>query len=163
MPRGTCEVCGCTEFRACEGGCTWIDTERTLCSQCAGWVLLRLPNAFEGIMPYDLWPARTTNPLHTRTFGTVWPVDVRRMTVEQLERTAFVAAPMLGYSVDDFRDNAATGREPFVMGGRSIRIACMARNVEDAHAQVDEWLRTGSFSRGAAVAIFNRKGDRHRG
>ena len=32
----TCRVCGCTDERACEGGCYWIDAEQTLCSSCAG-------------------------------------------------------------------------------------------------------------------------------
>jgi len=31
---GICRVCGCTEFEACEGGCYWIDSEQTLCSEC---------------------------------------------------------------------------------------------------------------------------------
>jgi hypothetical protein len=35
-PRGTCIVCGCTDARACPGGCFWIDEEHTLCSACAG-------------------------------------------------------------------------------------------------------------------------------
>jgi hypothetical protein len=32
---GVCRVCGCTDERACEGGCYWVDDEHTLCSQCA--------------------------------------------------------------------------------------------------------------------------------
>ena len=31
---GTCQVCGCTEDRACEGGCEWQNKEKTLCSKC---------------------------------------------------------------------------------------------------------------------------------
>jgi len=27
-----CEICGCTERKACEGGCWWIS--KTLCSTC---------------------------------------------------------------------------------------------------------------------------------
>jgi len=27
-----CRVCGCTDMRACEGGCYWV--ERDLCSRC---------------------------------------------------------------------------------------------------------------------------------
>lgn len=30
-----CRVCGCTPAVACEGGCTWADAGRTLCSRCA--------------------------------------------------------------------------------------------------------------------------------
>jgi hypothetical protein len=29
----TCRVCGCTDERACEGGCTWVEDD--LCSKCA--------------------------------------------------------------------------------------------------------------------------------
>lgn len=32
---GVCQICGCTDELACEGGCSWVDDERTLCSQCA--------------------------------------------------------------------------------------------------------------------------------
>jgi hypothetical protein len=31
---GLCRHCGCTEQRACPGGCAWVNAERTLCSQC---------------------------------------------------------------------------------------------------------------------------------
>lgn len=31
---GRCKVCGCTEDRACPGGCSWIDKAKTLCSSC---------------------------------------------------------------------------------------------------------------------------------
>jgi len=33
---GRCTRCGCTEERACQGGCYWVDPDRTLCSRCAG-------------------------------------------------------------------------------------------------------------------------------
>jgi hypothetical protein len=29
---GTCRFCGCTDDKACEGGCAWIDETRTVCS-----------------------------------------------------------------------------------------------------------------------------------
>jgi len=32
---GRCTVCGCTEDRACAGGCSWENAERTLCTRCA--------------------------------------------------------------------------------------------------------------------------------
>jgi hypothetical protein len=32
-PRGMCRVCGCTDERACPGGCIWA--EPNLCSRCA--------------------------------------------------------------------------------------------------------------------------------
>lgn len=28
-----CEICGCSDLRACDGGCHWVD--EGLCSQCA--------------------------------------------------------------------------------------------------------------------------------
>lgn len=31
---GTCGVCGCTDDRACRGGCWWVDKRHTLCSAC---------------------------------------------------------------------------------------------------------------------------------
>ncbi len=30
-----CRACGCTDDEACEGGCSWVDDEHTLCSMCA--------------------------------------------------------------------------------------------------------------------------------
>ncbi|MFA5466956.1 MAG: hypothetical protein WC251_03805 [Candidatus Izemoplasmatales bacterium] len=30
-----CKICGCTDDRACEGGCFWIDKNETVCSECA--------------------------------------------------------------------------------------------------------------------------------
>jgi hypothetical protein len=30
----TCRICGCTDDRACPGGCTWADPWHTLCSTC---------------------------------------------------------------------------------------------------------------------------------
>lgn len=32
---GTCSVCGCSDAEACEGGCSWVDEDHTLCSACA--------------------------------------------------------------------------------------------------------------------------------
>ena len=35
MPtRGVCRYCGCTDDRACPGGCAWVDTAHTKCSAC---------------------------------------------------------------------------------------------------------------------------------
>jgi len=33
--KGVCRVCGCTEERACEGGCYWVDSKKELCSACS--------------------------------------------------------------------------------------------------------------------------------
>ena len=34
MSRRACRECGCTEARACVGGCSWVEPD--LCSTCAG-------------------------------------------------------------------------------------------------------------------------------
>jgi hypothetical protein len=35
VPRpGTCSACGCTENYACDGGCSWANAEKTLCTKC---------------------------------------------------------------------------------------------------------------------------------
>lgn len=31
----TCRVCGCTDERACLGGCWWLDDQDDICSSCA--------------------------------------------------------------------------------------------------------------------------------
>lgn len=33
--RQVCHVCGCTDGRACPGGCGWTDATHTLCTACA--------------------------------------------------------------------------------------------------------------------------------
>lgn len=35
--RRACRICGCTDARACQGGCSWI--ERDLCSSCVDRML----------------------------------------------------------------------------------------------------------------------------
>lgn len=32
---GICALCGCEDDNACEGGCCWVNSKRTLCSSCA--------------------------------------------------------------------------------------------------------------------------------
>lgn len=34
---GQCEVCGCTDERGCDAGCSWVDHKQTLCSECLKW------------------------------------------------------------------------------------------------------------------------------
>jgi hypothetical protein len=36
MPEARCVICGCTESRACEGGCSWASRGPAVCSRCAG-------------------------------------------------------------------------------------------------------------------------------
>ena len=31
---GTCRVCGCTDDWGCDAGCSWVNAEHTLCSEC---------------------------------------------------------------------------------------------------------------------------------
>src|SRR4051812_6081365 len=31
---GTCIECGCTDRCACDGGCSWVNAEHTVCSAC---------------------------------------------------------------------------------------------------------------------------------
>jgi len=31
---GTCTDCGCTDYRACNPPCCWVNVEHTLCSRC---------------------------------------------------------------------------------------------------------------------------------
>ena len=31
---GRCRVCGCTEDEACDGGCSWVDGDASLCTTC---------------------------------------------------------------------------------------------------------------------------------
>ena len=33
-PTGICRVCGCTQTRACNPPCSWVDMSRTKCSAC---------------------------------------------------------------------------------------------------------------------------------
>lgn len=35
MMSGQCVYCGCTDERACPGGCAWVDENHTLCTRCA--------------------------------------------------------------------------------------------------------------------------------
>lgn len=34
MTSGTCRFCSCQEHTPCEGGCSWADDARTICTQC---------------------------------------------------------------------------------------------------------------------------------
>lgn len=33
---GECRACGCTDAWGCDAGCSWVNAERTLCSECVG-------------------------------------------------------------------------------------------------------------------------------
>jgi len=37
LERGVCHVCGCTDDRGCDGGCSWADETGTICSACDAW------------------------------------------------------------------------------------------------------------------------------
>lgn len=34
MGLGRCADCGCTDEKPCEGGCSWVNDDHTLCSRC---------------------------------------------------------------------------------------------------------------------------------
>lgn len=38
---GTCRRCGCTDLFGCPGGCGWVNATHTLCSRCAGRMVVR--------------------------------------------------------------------------------------------------------------------------
>ena len=163
MPAGTCDVCGCTEERACVNGCHWIWEDRRHCSQCVAWVLLRLPNTYEGILPYNLWPVRTLEAIPTGgPLGSVWPLDVRRVDREALERIGHVAAPALGYTVDEFLEEVGGGREPFVIRHRNVAQMAVARDLEQAARMVEAFARTGTVPGGSTV-MLDREGGLPRG
>lgn len=42
MSAGTCRICGCTDDRACEGGCSWANEGHTICSTCQDASLLAM-------------------------------------------------------------------------------------------------------------------------
>lgn len=48
VPR-VCRVCGCSQFRACPGGCYWVEDD--LCSACVGKEPAGHPKAFAGDGP----------------------------------------------------------------------------------------------------------------
>ncbi len=50
---GTCTFCGCTDDHACEGGCTWVDNDHTICSEC-------IPEATLDALK-KLWAVRPVN------------------------------------------------------------------------------------------------------
>ena len=37
LPSGICHVCGCTDERGCDVGCSWADEDCTICSACQKW------------------------------------------------------------------------------------------------------------------------------
>lgn len=37
LPSGVCHVCGCTDEHGCDAGCTWVDKDCTICSECDKW------------------------------------------------------------------------------------------------------------------------------
>ena len=60
-----CRVCGCTDDRACDGGCSWVTVEKgspPLCSFCSGTaddaieVLIRIKAVAPEERPLDVVP-----------------------------------------------------------------------------------------------------------
>jgi len=52
---GVCVFCGCTDDHACEGGCSWINAEHTLCSACVP--SLRCPEINIPVVTWSAWTA----------------------------------------------------------------------------------------------------------
>lgn len=75
----SCRVCGCTDDRACDGGCSWVDLD--LCSAC----IEHAGEMTAGVV-FRTWP------LGTRYVGIV--LDVVRS--ERLEALCFEGTPPAG-------------------------------------------------------------------
>lgn len=45
---GVCRACGCTEDRACRGGCAWESDDRDLCTQCVERAMLLVNASHRG-------------------------------------------------------------------------------------------------------------------
>lgn len=56
--RGQCRECGCTDTRACEGGCAWADDSHTLCSRCIRRALARAAGILPRVSLEIAWTAR---------------------------------------------------------------------------------------------------------
>ncbi len=47
---GTCWICGCTQDRACPGGCAWANLQRTVCTSCSIVIGGAISTAIMGIL-----------------------------------------------------------------------------------------------------------------
>lgn len=55
---GRCRICGCTDDRACHGGCSWVNKEHDLCSVCdnVAWRMSDKGGRWPAEVPvYALW------------------------------------------------------------------------------------------------------------
>ena len=88
-----CRVCGCTDDRACEGGCYWV--EEDLCSQCAADVdevdvfldprrriKALIAECEQTIIDGEYWNHRRDQP----------PIDIGSFRVHKAELAACLAA-----------------------------------------------------------------------
>ena len=149
MPRGTCDICGCTEERACaiEDGCAWANPEQTLCSACVGWAMLKPGNRYRGVFDYDLVPVLDLMPLFifckpVQKRVMVVRIDVRRLDHETHERLSFIAAQESGLTVLDYLDCVASGQEMIVLGASMIEGTIAARSRERALSLIPD-VRAG--------------------
>lgn len=164
--RGTCEICGCTEERACDGGCHWSNREQTICSQCIGWATLKPPHSYEGVFPHGLVPIRFLMPEglwnhHTRKTILAFMVDIRRLDEETLRRVAFIAAGVNGCTVEDIIDGIA--REwRFPLDARCINAVFTGDSLEEAAAAAREYAATGKVAHAVesivCATLVERKG-----
>lgn len=67
-----CRVCGCTEYNACDEGCSWVKVrkgEKPLCSACAGTVadLIQVMSSVRGtlgkLLPFSVDPDHTVKQM----------------------------------------------------------------------------------------------------
>lgn len=65
-----CIACGCTEFRACPGGCSWISITPPKCSACfdTDGTPLALGAEEGGLFGFELCPASATPAAHVPLF-----------------------------------------------------------------------------------------------
>lgn len=90
-PVATCRVCGCTDDRACEGGCWWVEPD--LCSTCASRIeaaVKREPSAEHQITPptpptgilTDAWIAHTLT--HANIIGADFATALKAANADQI-------------------------------------------------------------------------------
>jgi hypothetical protein len=55
---GRCLYCRCTDAQACDFGCSWVDTRRTICSACEWFKGKTLPHVREILTAASVLPPR---------------------------------------------------------------------------------------------------------
>jgi hypothetical protein len=85
---GTCFACLCTDERACEGGCYWIDPDHTLCSVCSHRVVwlsnLSLAEAVDALKETEHGQAVRLLTLRSMHMQRVGFLQLRECSIESL-------------------------------------------------------------------------------